>query len=119
MRRQTSAMAGGSTTVLLLLLCVVPGTVAAQPSAGSQQTPAFPPGAVIALVETVARAHPQVLSDPPPQAFFTGYGDSAINFTLFAWPDHLHHWLPGQKRSGHGRVRGGVGGGHELSVSPA
>jgi small-conductance mechanosensitive channel len=22
-----------------------------------------------------------------------GYGDSAINFTLFAWPDHFHHWL--------------------------
>jgi potassium-dependent mechanosensitive channel len=40
---------------------------------------------VIALLEGVARAHPQVLSDPPPRAFFTGYGDSAINFTLFAW----------------------------------
>jgi Mechanosensitive ion channel MscS, C-terminal len=75
-------MAGGITTVPLLLLCVVPGTVAAQPSAGSQQTPASPPGTVIALVETVARAHPQVLPDPPPQAFFTGYGDSAINFTI-------------------------------------
>jgi potassium efflux system protein len=22
-----------------------------------------------------------------------GYGDSTINFTLFAWPDHFHHWL--------------------------
>ena len=22
-----------------------------------------------------------------------GYGDSAINFTLFAWPDHFNHWL--------------------------
>ena len=21
-----------------------------------------------------------------------GYGDSAINFTLFAWPDHFNHW---------------------------
>jgi Mechanosensitive ion channel MscS, C-terminal len=82
MRCKTSAMAGGITTVPLLLLCVVPGTVAAQPSAGSQQTPASPPGTVIALVETVARAHPQVLPDPPPQAFFTGYGDSAINFTI-------------------------------------
>jgi hypothetical protein len=44
-----------------------------------------------------ARAHPQVLADPPPQAFFTGYGDSAINFTLFAWPDHFNHW--GQVKS--------------------
>src|SRR5262249_45812211 len=51
----------------------------------------------IALLETVARAHPQVLPHPPPQAFFTGYGDSAINFTLFAWADHFNHW--GQVKS--------------------
>jgi small-conductance mechanosensitive channel len=48
---------------------------------------------VIALLETVARAHPQVLPEPPPRACFMGYGDSAIDFTLFAWPDHFHHWL--------------------------
>ena len=51
------------------------------------------PQHVIALLETVARAHPQVLPEPPPQAFFMGYGDSAINFELRAWPDHFHHWL--------------------------
>jgi potassium-dependent mechanosensitive channel len=51
------------------------------------------PQHVIALLETVARAHPQVLPEPPPQAFFMGYGDSAINFTLLAWPDHFNHWL--------------------------
>ena len=50
------------------------------------------PQQVIALLETVARAHPQVLPHPPPQAFFTGYGDSAITFTLFAWADHFDHW---------------------------
>jgi small-conductance mechanosensitive channel len=50
------------------------------------------PDQVIALLETVARAHPQVLSQPPPLALFMGYGDSAINFTLMAWPDHFHHW---------------------------
>jgi small-conductance mechanosensitive channel len=50
------------------------------------------PHYVIALLERVARAHPQVLPDPPPQAFFTGYGDSAIHFTLLAWPDHFNHW---------------------------
>ena len=22
-----------------------------------------------------------------------GYGDSAINFTLMAWPDNFNHWL--------------------------
>jgi small-conductance mechanosensitive channel len=51
------------------------------------------PQHVIALLETVARAHPQVLPEPPPRAFFMGYGESAIHFTLFAWPDHFHHWL--------------------------
>jgi potassium efflux system protein len=55
------------------------------------------PQHVIVLLEGVARAHPQVLSDPPPRAFFTGYGDSAINFTLFAWPDHFNNW--GQVKS--------------------
>jgi small-conductance mechanosensitive channel len=55
------------------------------------------PHHVIALLETVARAHPQVLPEPPPQAFFMGYGDSAINFTLFAWADHFDHW--GQVKS--------------------
>jgi small-conductance mechanosensitive channel len=29
-------------------------------------------------------AGPQVLPEPPPQAFFMGYGDSAITFTLCA-----------------------------------
>ena len=50
------------------------------------------PDQVIALLETVARALPQVLPHPPPLALFMGYGDSAINFTLMAWPDHFNHW---------------------------
>ena len=50
------------------------------------------PKQVIALLETVASAHPQVLRAPPPQALFMGYGDSAINFELQAWPDHFKHW---------------------------
>ena len=50
------------------------------------------PKKVIALLETVARAHPQVLPHPPPLALFMGYGDSAINFQLLAWPDHFNHW---------------------------
>jgi hypothetical protein len=28
-----------------------------------------------------------------PQAFFMGYGDSTSTFMLFAWLNHLHHWL--------------------------
>jgi small-conductance mechanosensitive channel len=49
------------------------------------------PHQVIALLETVARAHPQVLPEPLPRAFFMGYGDNAIYFTLYAWPDHFNH----------------------------
>jgi small-conductance mechanosensitive channel len=49
------------------------------------------PYQVIALLETVARAHPQVLPEPPSRAFFMGYGDSATHLTLYAWPDHFNH----------------------------
>jgi small-conductance mechanosensitive channel len=49
------------------------------------------PQQVIALLETVAGAHPQVLRAPPPQALFLGYGDSGINFELRAWLD-FNHW---------------------------
>jgi hypothetical protein len=45
----------------------------------------------VALLETVASAHPQVLRAPPPQALFLGYGDSGINFELRAWLD-FNHW---------------------------
>jgi small-conductance mechanosensitive channel len=50
------------------------------------------PQQVIALLETVASAHPQVLREPPPLALFLGYGDSAITLELQAWPDHFRHW---------------------------
>ena len=46
------------------------------------------PAEVIALLEGVARAHPQVLPDPPPRCLFKGYGDSSINFELRAWTDY-------------------------------
>ena len=45
------------------------------------------PKKVIELIETVARAHPQVLHDPAPRCLFMSYGDSAINFELRAWTD--------------------------------
>jgi potassium-dependent mechanosensitive channel len=44
------------------------------------------PKKVIELLEQVARAHPDVLSQPAPRALFTSYGDSAINFELRVWP---------------------------------
>ena len=33
----------------------------------------------------VARRHPDVLADPGPEVLFTGFGDSALNFSLRVW----------------------------------
>jgi potassium efflux system protein len=43
------------------------------------------PERVLALLEQVARGHPNVLSDPAPQVVFTGFGESALDFQLHAW----------------------------------
>jgi potassium-dependent mechanosensitive channel len=51
------------------------------------------PKKVMEMLETVAQAHPQVLRQPPPRAFFTGFGDSAINFELRAWTDQFELWF--------------------------
>lgn len=41
------------------------------------------------MVRTVlleaAQSHTEVLQSPPPQVFFTGFGDSALNFDLLVW----------------------------------
>ena len=50
------------------------------------------PEDVIKVLEDVARAHPQVLSDPEPVALFTGYGDSSINFELRGWTAEFDDW---------------------------
>ena len=47
------------------------------------------PKETIKLLEATARAHPEVLRDPPPQAVFVGFGDSSINFELRAWTDEF------------------------------
>jgi small-conductance mechanosensitive channel len=52
-----------------------------------------PPKKVMEMMEAVARAHPQVLRQPVPQAFFTGFGDSSINFELRAWTDQFENWF--------------------------
>jgi potassium efflux system protein len=48
------------------------------------------PKKVIELLESVARAHPQVLEDPAPRALFMGYGDSSINFELRVWAEYVN-----------------------------
>jgi small-conductance mechanosensitive channel len=50
------------------------------------------PRKVIALLEQVARAHTDVLTDPAPHALFMSYGDSSINFELRFWPKPFHQW---------------------------
>jgi small-conductance mechanosensitive channel len=37
------------------------------------------------VVLGVAAAHPKVLRDPAPEAFFNGFGDSSLNFELAVW----------------------------------
>lgn len=51
------------------------------------------PKKVIEMLEMVAQAHPLVLQQPAPKAFFMGFGDSAINFELRAWTDQFDQWF--------------------------
>jgi len=37
------------------------------------------------VVPEMASRHPQVLADPPPTIFFSGFGDSSLNFELVVW----------------------------------
>jgi small-conductance mechanosensitive channel len=43
------------------------------------------PERVLALLEGVARGHPDVLEEPAPQALFIGFGESSLDFELYAW----------------------------------
>jgi small-conductance mechanosensitive channel len=43
------------------------------------------PDKVIEILLGVARAHPHVVSAPPPMALFLGFGDSALQFELRCW----------------------------------
>ena len=43
------------------------------------------PERVLTLLVAVAKAHPDVLDDPAPQAVFLGFGESSLDFELQAW----------------------------------
>ena len=43
------------------------------------------PRHVVDILRGVAAAHPKALSDPPPLALCTGFGDSALKFQLRVW----------------------------------
>ena len=51
------------------------------------------PRKVMEMLESVAQAHALVLRQPPPRAFLTGFGDSAMNFELRAWTDQFEQWF--------------------------
>jgi len=50
------------------------------------------PEQVRAVLEEVARAHPDVLTDPPPEVIFTGFGDSSLDFELRVWTITRVQW---------------------------
>src|SRR5207249_11743030 len=41
-----------------------------------------PPEKMLDILLAVARAHPRVLTDPEPAAFFLGFGESALRFEV-------------------------------------
>jgi potassium-dependent mechanosensitive channel len=51
------------------------------------------PDKVLELLRGVAVAHPYVLKEPKPVAFFIGFGDSAMNFELRTWTNRFDQWV--------------------------
>jgi small-conductance mechanosensitive channel len=51
------------------------------------------PKEVQMVLLSVARAHPDVLAAPAPEALFLGFGESALNFELRAWTSRFSQWV--------------------------
>lgn len=47
------------------------------------------PARVIALLEELARRHPDALEDPEPSALFVGFGESSLDFELRTWTNRV------------------------------
>jgi small-conductance mechanosensitive channel len=52
------------------------------------------PEQVLGILDEVARAHPDVMADPPPETLFRGFGDSSLDFEMRAWTESERGWLP-------------------------
>lgn len=51
------------------------------------------PEQVQAALLAACQTHPEVLASPPPQVFFLGFGDNALNFELLVWIAEPHRQL--------------------------
>jgi len=75
------------------------------------------PKKVIELLEQVARAHSDVLSEPAPLALLMGYDDSSINFRVAHLDIGVSELGAGAERSRRRGLRRGQSGGYEFSLS--
>jgi len=51
------------------------------------------PHSVIGLMTLVAKGHQGIVANPAPIAYFDGFGESALNFTLHCWTHDFGNWL--------------------------
>jgi small-conductance mechanosensitive channel len=50
------------------------------------------PRRVIDVLGEVAQRHPDTIDDPPPATHFVGFGDSSLDFMIWAWTGRLDRW---------------------------
>jgi small-conductance mechanosensitive channel len=50
------------------------------------------PERVIEILTNVGLKHPDIMTDPPPDTLFLGFGDSALDFQLRAWTSNFKRW---------------------------
>jgi len=51
------------------------------------------PERVLELLRGVLAANPRLVASPTPAAFFTGFGDSSLDFVLYGWTNHMDQAL--------------------------
>jgi len=51
------------------------------------------PEQVMALLLEVAKAHPEIIDSPEPEALFQNFGDSSLDFELRAWTESERGWV--------------------------
>ena len=77
------------------------------------------PARVLRLLEGAAAEVPEVQKVPPPRALFTGFGDSSLDFRLFAWVESVDIGAAGAERPADGHPQDARRGRHRHSVPAA